>query len=72
MTDTLQWSAREHRLAQLADEHGVAARPGSGRYAAIVVGSDGPRVAQADEIGDLFAFGELRALVNLDYVAQDR
>ena len=67
MTDTLQWTSRENRLAQLAAEHGAAARPGSGRYAAIIAGADGPRLAQADAIDELFALGEVRALVNLDY-----
>ena len=67
MTDTLEWISREHRLAQLAEEHGVPASPGSGRYGAIVEGSDGPRLAQADTIDELFVLGDIRALVNLDY-----
>jgi hypothetical protein len=74
MTHTLQRSSREQRLAKLADEHNVAVVPGSGRFAAIIEGSVGPRLAQADAIGELFALGDVRALVNLDYAAstQDR
>jgi hypothetical protein len=72
MTDRLQWSSREHRLAKLADEHQVAVRPGSGRFAAIIERCDGPRLAQADAIDELFALGDVRALVNLDCAPSTR